>query len=58
MTVTDRDFGIMAAGNVEVAKELKGLIDEHYHTVGIVKQYGQFSQNLYIFKRVGKANTE
>lgn len=58
LTITDRDFGIMSAGNVEIAKELKGLIDEHYHNVGIVKQYGQFSQDLYIFKRIGKVRAE
>jgi len=58
MTITDRDFGIMAAGNPEAAKTLKSLPDEHYYNVGIVKKYGQFAQDLYIFKRLGKAKPE
>ena len=58
MTITDRDFGIMAAGNPEAAKILKSLLDEHYYNVGIVKQYGQFAQDLYIFKRLSKNRPE
>ncbi len=58
LTVTDRDFALMAAGNAEIAKQLKGLIDEHYSNVGVVKRYGQFGQDLYIFKRKGKAQVQ
>ena len=58
VTFTDRDFAVMAAGNAGIAKELKSLIDDHYHNIGIVKQYGQFGQDLYIFKRLSKAKPE
>ena len=58
VTITDRDFGIMAGGNPEAAKALKSLLDDHYHNVGIVKKYGQFAQDLYIFKRLGKNKPE
>ena len=58
VTMTDRDFGIMAAGNPEAAKKLKSLLDDHYYNVGIVKKYGQFAQDLYIFKRLGKDKPE
>ena len=52
ITLTDRDFQLMAMGNPEVAKELKALIDDRYQNVGIVKRYGQFQQDLYVFKRM------
>lgn len=55
LTFTDRDFDIMVAGKAEVAKQLEGLINSHYSNVGVVKQYGQFGQDLYIFKRKGRA---
>lgn len=42
----------MAAGNSDLAKELKSAIDKHYHTVGVVKRYGQFGLDLFIFKRL------
>jgi hypothetical protein len=58
VTITDRDFGIMAAGNPEAAKTLKSLLDDHYYNVGIVKKYGQFAQDLYIFKRLSKDKPE
>lgn len=52
LTVTDWDFGQMAAGSQEHATRLKKLIDEGWQNVGIVKKYGQFQQDLYIFKRL------
>jgi hypothetical protein len=52
LTLTDRDFAIMAGGSQEAAARLKLLIDEQYHSVGVVKRYGQFGQDLYIFKRL------
>jgi hypothetical protein len=52
LTLMDREFQIMAMGNPEAAKELKALIDDRYQNVGIVKRYGQFQQDLYIFKRL------
>lgn len=52
LTLMDRDFQIMAMGSPEAAKELKALIDDRYQNVGIVKHYGQFQQDLYIFKRL------
>ena len=58
VTITDRDFGIMAGGNPEAAKALKSLLDDHYYNVGIVKKYGQFAQDLYIFKRLSKSKPE
>lgn len=54
LTVTDWDFGQMAAGSPERATRLKKLIDEGWQNVGIVKKYGQFLQDLYIFKRNGQ----
>ena len=52
LTLVDRDFSIMAMGNPDAAKELKSLIDERYYNVGVVKRYGQFGQDLLIFKRL------
>jgi hypothetical protein len=52
IAVNDRDFAIMAAGNSDLAKELKAAIDKHYHNVGVVKRYGQFGLDLFIFKRL------
>jgi hypothetical protein len=52
IAVNDRDFAIMAAGNSDLAKELKSAIDKHYHNVGVVKRYGQFGLDLFIFKRL------
>lgn len=51
LTVTDWDFGQMAAGSQEHAARLKKIIDEGWQNVGVVKKYGQFQQDLYIFKR-------
>jgi hypothetical protein len=55
LAMTDRDFGLMAAGNQDFAATLKKLIDDRYQNVGIVKQYGMFQQNLYIFKNLRPA---
>jgi len=52
ITMTDRDFMIMAAGDRERAETLKKLLDDRYQNVGLVKNYGQFQQNLYIFKNI------
>lgn len=52
ITITDRDFMIMAAGERERAETLKKLLDDRYQNVGLVKAYGQFQQNLYIFKNI------
>jgi 4-amino-4-deoxy-L-arabinose transferase-like glycosyltransferase len=52
LTVTDWDFGQMAAGSPERAGRLKKLIDDGWQNVGIVKKYGQFLQDLYVFKRI------
>lgn len=54
VTLTERDFQIMATGREEVAKELKQLLEDRYQNVAIVKRYGQFQQDLYIFKRMGE----
>ena len=43
---------IMAAGDRERAETLKKLLDDRYQNVGLVKNYGQFQQNLYIFKNI------
>lgn len=51
LTVTDWDFGQMAMGSEEFAARLKKLIDDGWHHVGVVKKYGQFQQDLYVFKR-------
>jgi len=55
LTLVDRDFQIMAAGNPDIARELKTLIDDHFHNVGVVKRYGMFQQDLFIFKRLRPA---
>lgn len=52
--ITDRDFGIMAAGREDVAQGLKRLLEEKYTNVAVVKRYGQFQQDLFVFKRIGK----
>lgn len=52
ITITDRDFVTMAGGDRNRAETLKALLDDRYQNVGIVKAYGQFQQNLYIFKNI------
>ena len=55
LTFTDRDVAIMAEDTAEIAEQLEALIVGHYRQVGVVEKYGQFGQELFIFKRLGKA---
>ena len=55
LTFTDRDFATMSDDNAEIGKQLEALIVEHYRQVGVVEKYGQFGQELFIFKRMGKS---
>lgn len=52
LTMTDRDFAVMAAGDPKIAGDIKRAIDAKYQNVGVVKHYGQFGQDLFIFKRL------
>lgn len=47
----ERLFGLMAGQNQEIANQLQKRIAQGYNQVGIVKNYGQFKLNLYIFAR-------
>lgn len=52
LTFTARDFGIMARGDQQMAAQIQKALDDRWQNVGVVKAYGQFSQDLYIFKNI------
>jgi hypothetical protein len=58
VAVTAADVGHMAADDADVFRQLIDLLDAHYSPVGAVKGYGQFGDELRIFRRAGRADPD
>jgi len=51
LAVTPKDFEVMAAGDMQAAHRIKAAIDDGYECAGVVNDYGQFAEPLFIYRR-------